>query len=200
MLDSQYRITSRKILKYYLECDRVSLGIKKANPSLIPYVDIIWKFQILLRTTEYWSNQKSLISKLIFSFYRFFYKRQSLKVGVEIPLNCIREGLRIWHLNRIIINPEAIIGKNLSISSGVIIGHSNAKIPILGDGIVLTVDAKILGANIVNNVVIGAGAVVIRDIDEVFSTWAGVPAKKISNDYPELHVKRIAEVNSVELS
>ena len=42
--------------------------------------------------------------------------------------------------------------------------------------------AKVIGeVSIADNVAVGAGAVVTKDITEPGTTWAGVPARKISD-------------------
>ena len=38
-----------------------------------------------------------------------------------------------------------------------------------------------LNVKIADGVIIGANAVVTKDITEAYTSWAGVPAKKISN-------------------
>ncbi len=49
-------IENKKDLLFYLEQDRLALGKSKARPPLVG--DEIWKYQRLLRKTEYWSNTK----------------------------------------------------------------------------------------------------------------------------------------------
>ncbi|MBK1539360.1 hypothetical protein [Klebsiella pneumoniae] len=81
-------------------------------------------------------------------------------------MNCIREGLTIWHLQNIITNKKNKIGKNFSISANVIIGHAKGKTPEIGDNVILMVNTSVLGAKICNNVAIGANTLVIKDISE----------------------------------
>jgi serine O-acetyltransferase len=119
-----------------------------------------------------------------------FYKYKCRVFNIEIPLNCIREGLLIWHLNKIIINDHCKIGKGVSISAGVTVGHRKGIMPQIGNFVVLTIDAKVLGAKIADHVVIGAGAVQIKNVVQEYSAWAGVPARMVSNNYPESHFKR----------
>lgn len=127
------KILDKKILRYYLECDRIALLKNTKKPRF--FRDAIWRFQILLRKTEFWSNQKSALGKLIFYIYYFIYKKKCERYNVEIPLNCIGEGLVIWHLNGIIINPKCCIGSNFSMSAGVVIGHAKSQIPHIGDNV-----------------------------------------------------------------
>lgn len=190
MLEKEYRILTKDDLKYFLECDKIALKENKNRPSLLPVVDYIWKFQIFLRKTEYLSNQENQILKILGKIYYYRYKMLCRKYNVEIPLNCIREGLVIWHLSRIIINDHSVIGRNVSISSGVVVGQSNGKQSKIGNNVVLMLDSKVLGAEVGNNIAVGAASLVIRDIKEEYSVYAGLPVKKVSNKYPIEHFEK----------
>lgn len=77
-----------------------------------------------------------------------------------------------------IINAE-IIEKNCQIMQQVTIGINNGRKPILGDNVVVSCGAKVIGEiTIGNNVVIGTNAVVCKDIPDNFVV-AGIPAKTI---------------------
>ena len=72
------------------------------------------------------------------------------------------------------------IGKNCWINQQVTIGYKGqGRPPIIGDNVMITCGAKVLGSiTIGNNVVIGANAVVVKDVEDD-STMVGIPAKKI---------------------
>ncbi|WP_142977180.1 LbetaH domain-containing protein [Klebsiella pneumoniae] len=74
--------------------------------------------------------------------------------------------------------PLPKIGYNFSISAGVIIGQAKERAPEIGNNVMLMVNTSVLGASICDNVAIGAGGLVIKDIDDEFTVWAGSPAKK----------------------
>ncbi|QOG30496.1 LbetaH domain-containing protein [Enterococcus casseliflavus] len=185
MLDTKYLIKNKRSLRYYLECDKVVLNLPEGINKPRPFRDDIWKFLIRLRKTEYLSNQKSIFFRPLFYFSFYKYKRKCRLFNVEIPLNCLREGIRIWHLQNIIINPNSKIGSNCSISAGVVIGQSKNIIPVIGNNVELMVGAKVLGASIGDYVAIGASALVLKSYYQEKTTIAGVPAKKISNNFPE---------------
>ncbi|WP_194687446.1 hypothetical protein [Klebsiella pneumoniae] len=86
--------------------------------------------------------------------------------------------MTIWHLQNIIINDKCKIGYNFSISAGVIIGQAKERAPEIGNNVMLMVNTSVLGASICDNVAIGAGGLVIKDIDDEFTVWAGSPAKR----------------------
>lgn len=83
------------------------------------------------------------------------------------------------------INEATIIGKNCLIFQGVTIGVGTSGIPRIGDNVILSSGAKIIGGiTIGNNVTIGANAVVTKDIPDN-SIAVGIPAKVIAVNTPE---------------
>lgn len=88
-------------------------------------------------------------------------------------------GLFIQHGFSTMIAAEKI-GKNCWINQQVTIGYSgHGRPPIIGDNVMITCGAKVLGSITVgDNVVIGANAVVVKDT-ESNCTMVGIPAKKV---------------------
>lgn len=122
------------------------------------------------------------IVKIIFRFIAFLmHKFAEIFLGISIkPGTSIGPGLYVGHTGSVIIHPQARIGKNLSIGTGVIIGEKGVGyggIPIIGNDVYVGVGAKILGqVQIGDKVKIGANAVVLQDLPEG-ATAVGVPAK-----------------------
>ena len=59
-------------------------------------------------------------------YYTVKLKLMSYKTHIQIPARTqIGEGFYIGHTGRVIINPEAVLGKNMNISTGVVIGYEN---------------------------------------------------------------------------
>ena len=140
------------------------------------------KFIRILRKTEYHTNTKHFLRGI---FYKFIFRRLSNRYLISIPLNCFDSGISIAHLACIHINGTAKIGKNCRIHEMVTIGATNGEkeSPQIGNNVFIGSGAKIIGnITIADDVAIGAGAVVVKDITEPGTTWAGVPAKKISNN------------------
>ncbi len=147
--------------------------------------DLIWKFQIILRKAEYYSNAYKHKKRFFLcrAWYLFKYHKYSIKLNISIPLNVFGPGLSIAHFGTINVNSNAKIGKNCRIHEGVTIGTTNGsdKAPIIGDNVFIGTGAKIIGDIFVSDdVAIGANAAVVRSISEKRVTYAGVPAKKIS--------------------
>ncbi len=78
----------------------------------------------------------------------------------------IGEGLVILHGFSTIINCESM-GKNNIVFQQITIGWNKGKTPVIGEGCVFCCGCKVLGGiTIGNNVTIGAGAIVIRDVPD----------------------------------
>lgn len=81
----------------------------------------------------------------------------------------------------VVIHGRAVVGRGCHIDQGVTIGGTSRKpeVPVLGDDVYVGAGAKILGAvRVGSNVVIGANAVVIRDVPDN-SLVVGVPGRVV---------------------
>lgn len=111
--------------------------------------------------------------------------RYSVKYGIEIlPRTKVGIGLEISHFGTIVVNSNAVIGKNLTISHGVTIGSKANGMykgyPHIGDNVYIAPGAKIIGAvKVGNNVVIGANCVVTKDVPDN-AVVVGIPGRVIS--------------------
>ena len=178
-------ITSKKELEYYLRQDAIALRCDKRRPKLLG--DPVWKFQIILRKTEYFNNVYRKKKHLIFHYYwyRLLFHKYSVKLGFSIPLNVFGPGLSIAHYGTIVVNHAATVGKNCRIQEGVNIGATSGSelAPNIGDNVFIGTGAKIIGnITIADDVAIGANAVVVKSIFEKGVTYGGVPAIKISSN------------------
>lgn len=177
-------IKSKSDFKYYIEQDKIALGIKKSKPAI--FGDEIWKFQLLYRKYEYFRNcyLNTILLPYIY-ILKILFEKKSIKLGYSIPINVFGPGLSIAHYGTIVVNSNAKIGKNCRIQEGVTIGATNGEkdAPCIGDNVFIGSGAKIIGnIKIANDIAIGAGSVVINNFEEKGITIAGIPAKKISNN------------------
>ena len=177
-------ILSKQDLRRYLRQDQIALGKgRQRRPAL--FGDEVWRFQRLLRKTEYYVNcSKSPLGKGLSAFYRLRYHRYCVKMGFHLPLNVFDEGLSIAHYGALVVNTRARVGKNCRIHAMVVIGATNGNpaAPVIGDNVYIGAGAKVIGdIRIANGVAIGANAVVVKSIEEPDTTWGGVPARKISD-------------------
>ena len=178
-------IDSKEKFKYYLKQDRIALGKAEGEKPKL-FGDETWKYEILLRKIEYYMNCKTgVAATIIRKFYKFRFHRMSIRLGFIISPNVFGEGLAIPHYGMLGVHANAKIGKNCRLLEGVVImadsGSHDAA--IVGDNCFFGIGAKVVGAvRIADDVAVGAGAVVTKDILEPGTTWAGVPARKISDN------------------
>lgn len=177
-------ITSKKDLAYFLECDKVALGIKKKKLPLIKgEKDLIWQYEVFLRKLEYHTNVTN--NYLARKYYSYRRNRLGLKLGFLFPINKVGPGLSIAHAGTVIVNSNCVVGANCRFQTGVTLGATNGsdEAPHVGNNVFFGDGCKVIGnIKIADDVAIGANAVVVKSIAQSGSSWGGVPAAKISNN------------------
>lgn len=179
-------IFTRKDLHEYLNADAKANARTSSKPRL--FGDEIWKYIVLLRKTEYYTNRKAMLPKSVSPmriFCKFRLHRMGMKLGYSIPINVIGKGLSLVHQGTIVIAGGARIGENCRIHEGVTVGATNGsdKAAVIGNNVFIASGAKIIGdVSIADDVAIAANAVVVKSITEKGTTWGGVPAVKISSN------------------
>jgi serine O-acetyltransferase len=124
-----------------------------------------------------------LLARLTSHLGRFF-------TGIEIhPGATIGRRLFIDHGMGVVIGETSIIGDDCTLYQGVTLGGTGKqrgkRHPTLGNGVVVGVGAKILGAvTIGDGAKIGGGAVVLRDVPP-HTTAVGVPARAVAWTDPQ---------------
>lgn len=189
-------IKTREDYSFYLEADKIALGIQLKHPRL--FHDEIWKFQRLLRKVEFLENcKKDPISKLICLQARYSLESLSIKLGFTIPRNIFGPGLSIAHRGPIVIHHGVQVGENCRIHHGVTIGTDLVRegLPTLGNNVVISTGVVIVGPiSIADGIAIGANSYVNKSFDEPNIAIAGCPAKKISNKGSEKRWIRATEI------
>lgn len=103
-------------------------------------------------------------------FYRLQLQRLSEKTGIQLPTKAnIGKGLFIAHFGSIIVNPDAVLGCNVNIAPGVIIGKTNRGenkgVPMIGNNVWIGANAVIVGnITIGEDVMIAPNAYVNMDV------------------------------------
>jgi len=109
-------------------------------------------------------------------YHYYVHKQLSYKLGYTIYANQFGPGLFIGHYGTIVINKACRIGANCVLNVCVNIGMGGS---IIGDNCYVGPGVKIVKpVHIGNNVVIGANAVVNKDIPDN-TMVAGIPAVPI---------------------
>lgn len=119
--------------------------------------------------------------------YNLYCNIYNIDIPTTTKIGC---GLYIGHGMCIVINGETIIGNNVNLSQFLCIGTNHRTPAKIGDNVYLGPHVSVVeNVEIGNNVTIGAGAVVTKDIPEN-STAVGVPAKVVNYNNPGIYVGR----------
>jgi serine O-acetyltransferase len=108
--------------------------------------------------------------------------RSSVEFDVDIhPGAKLGDGLMVDHATGLVIGETAVIGHNVSLLHGVTLGGSGCgkgdRHPKIGDGVLISAGAKVLGnVSVGEGAKIAAGSLVLEDVP-AHTTVAGVPAK-----------------------
>jgi len=141
-----------------------------------------FKFIYYKRKCEQYRNK----SRLLFLFYRIIYQHYQIKYNTQIPAKVeIGKGFKLGHVGGIVINPLAVIGNNVDILNGVLIGvefrGKREGAPQIGNCVWIGTNSAIVGKiKIGNNVLIAPNSLVNFDVPDN-SIVAGNPAKIIPN-------------------
>ena len=126
----------------------------------------------------------------------FFQNRVSSEFGVDIhPAARMGHGIMLDHATGLVIGETAVVGNNVSILQSVTLGGTGKedgdRHPKIGDGVLISAGAKILGnIRVGEGAKVGAGSVVLEDVP-AHTTVAGVPAKIVgrpASDQPALEM------------
>ena len=127
----------------------------------------------------------------------FFQNRMSTEFGVDIhPAARLGYGIMLDHATGLVIGETAVVGNNVSMLQSVTLGGTGKdegdRHPKIGDGVLISAGAKILGnIRVGEGAKVGAGSVVLEDVP-AHTTVAGVPAKIVgrpSSDQPALEME-----------
>lgn len=118
------------------------------------------------------------------------YKKWSRRLLIDIPLKTdIGYGLYIGHPRCIVINKGVVIGDNVNLMQFLTIGTNYDTPAKIGNNVYIGPMCCIVeDVNIGDNATIGAGAVVVKDVEED-ATVAGVPAHVLNFDNPGRFIK-----------
>ncbi len=130
-----------------------------------------------------WQEEKPVLAWLL-------QNRASELWQVDIhPAAQLGAGLFIDHATGVVIGETAVVGTDVTIMHGVTLGGNGKergdRHPKIGDGVLLSVGAKVLGNIRVGNCArVAGGSVVLRDVPP-HVTVAGIPAQPVGQPTPE---------------
>lgn len=159
--------------------------IKERDPAIkTPFEVFLYpSFHAIIR----YRIAHKLYEKKHYFLARWYSQRTARKTGIEIhPGATIGKGLFIDHGHGVVIGETAIVGDNVTLYQGVTLGgtgkESGKRHPTIGNNVMISAGAKILGSFTVGeNSKIGAGSVVLSEIPPN-STVVGVPGRVVKRD------------------
>lgn len=156
-------------------------AVFERDPAATNYLEVLLTYSGLHAIMFYRVTHALLKMKVPF-FPRWISQLGRFFTGIEIhPGAEIGEGFFIDHGMGVVIGETAIIGKNVLLYQGVTLGGTGKergkRHPTIGDNVVIGAGAKILGnIDVGKNSYIGSNAVVIKDVPQN-STVVGVPGR-----------------------
>jgi serine O-acetyltransferase len=154
---------------------------KERDPAAVSTFEILFTYSgvhaVINHRIAHWLHRKRVpfIPRWISQCSRFF-------TGIEIhPGAKIGKGFFIDHGMGVVVGETSEIGDNVTLYQGVTLGgtgkEQGKRHPTIGNNVVISAGAKVLGSIIIGNgVIIGAGAVVVRSVPDN-CTVVGVPGR-----------------------
>ena len=141
-----------------------------------------FKYSFWLRLCK---HNNFLIRKIAIFMHKIFSSRYLIQIPKSIQIGY---GLYIGHHMCIVVDGSATIGNNVNLSQFTTIGSNHGKAATIGNNVYIGPNVCIVEDVVIgNNSTIGAGSVVVKDIQEN-ATVAGVPAKFLSFKNPGRYV------------
>lgn len=147
------------------------------------------RYKYYLRKSEYHYNtsfhQTKKKGNLIHDLWYIWYCRKKNileeKLGIKIGINTIDKGLKIAHYGFIAVNMNTKAGENLVLHGSNCIGNKGEytkDAPVIGNNVEFGIGAAAYGnIHIADNVIIGAGCIVTKDIPEKGAVVVGNPMR-----------------------
>jgi serine O-acetyltransferase len=157
-----------------------------------------YKYTVWMRTCGYLRVQR-WAKWTLYPPVKYILLRCRYKYGIVIPeYTVVGPGLFINRFGGIYINGDAVIGSNVNLTHGTMLGQQNRGAlmgsPIVGDRVFIAAGAKVIGrVRIGNGAVVGANAVVTKDVPDN-AVVGGIPAKVISLQGSEGYINRQARL------
>ena len=180
-----------KILLYWFFFSEEIKATIERDPAATGALSVIFTYPGLQALFYHRAGHALYRLRLLF-FARLVSQFARWLTGIEIhPGAVIGKGLFIDHGMGVVIGETAVIGKNVTLFQGVTLGgtgkQKGKRHPTLGNNVVVGAGAKVLGdIQIGDNVSIGANAVVVRDVP-ANSTVVGVPGRIASREGRRVH-------------
>lgn len=153
-----------------------------------------YKYIVIMRTCG-WLRTKPFLALGFYPLFKWMLLRARYKFGFAIPeYMLVGPGLFINRFGGVYMNGDTIIGCNVNVTHGTMLGQANRGpqrgSPIIGNRVFIGAGAKIIGhIHVGNDSSIGSNAVVTKNVP-TNGVVAGVPAKLLSTAGSEGYINR----------
>jgi putative colanic acid biosynthesis acetyltransferase WcaB len=159
----------------FLQVVRRDLRANKRDPKSQMILVGFRTCQLLMRDPA----RPARLSLPAVALYRFYTE---FILGMELrPRTRVGPGLTIYHCYGLVVNDQSVIGADVVLRNGVVIGHvaPGRGAPVVESGVEIGAGALLIGnVTVGSNARIGAGAVVVRSVDPG-DTVVGNPARSV---------------------
>ena len=159
--------------------------------EILPIYKIFLKTLIMggATTLLFWFRVSQYRKGWLYYFAKYKLKKTSVRYGLQLPSTTrVGYGFLIQHSLGLVVNPDTIIGNNVTVMQFVNIGTNKKDAAIIGDcTYICPMTCIVDDVTIGKNVTIGAGAVVNKDIPDN-ATAVGVPAKVVNFCNPAKYI------------
>jgi serine O-acetyltransferase len=154
---------------------------KERDPAAVSTLEILFTYSgvhaVINHRIAHWLHKKRVPF-----FPRWISQSSKFFTGIEIhPAAKIGKGFFIDHGMGVVIGETSEIGDYVTLYQGVTLGgtgkEKGKRHPTIGNNVIISAGAKVLGSIVIgNNVIIGAGAVVVKSVPDN-CTVVGVPGR-----------------------
>jgi serine O-acetyltransferase len=163
-----------------------------------------YNYTVWMRTCG-WARTHPVLKVLLFPFCKWRLLHSRYKYGIAIPEHAaIGPGLFINRFGGVYIHHDTVIGCNVNITHGTVLGYMNrgsrAGAPYVGDRVFFGSGAKVIGRIAVGNeAAIGVNAVVTKDVPER-GVAVGIPGKIVGDGGSDGYINNAAPAELIAAS
>jgi len=168
-----------------IAADLYRLKGKKGRKALLKALRKHRSFKITFwfRQAQYYNQHENNAMAFI---CKRIYLRICRKYNVDLPLKTkVGKGLIIYHCYGLVVHGDSVIGDNCMLAHQVTLAFEKGAAPQVGDRVRIAPGAKVVGGvSIGDDVVVGANAVVVKDVPSGCVT-VGIPNRILDRPFKD---------------